>query len=416
MPTMVLTDRAVKNAKPPEGGRLEIWDSVIGQDATLPGAFGLRVTPRGVKSWVVMYRVNGKQTRMTLGTFPAFGLAEARAMAREALQMAGRGDDPARMREAARKATAGARTTGQEIRQFIERYAKPKNRSWRETERIFEYYVIPRIGDVPLEQVRRVDIVELLDGIVDQGRPYMANRVLAGVRRFFNWTVERGALDLSPASQIKAPAKEVSRDRVLSQDEIGAIWLACEEIGWPFGPLFQLLLVTAQRRDEVAHMRWSNVDLDRMLWTIPREGAKSDRAHDVPLSPRAVAILHALPRTGDLTFSTNRRTPVSGFSRAKRRCDELSGVSGWRLHDLRRTAASGMAGLEVPPYVVEKVLNHTQGQISGVAAVYNRYGYSSEKADALLAWSKAMDGIVGSGATQLGLAADSPANVVKLHA
>jgi integrase len=188
-------------------------------------------------------------------------------------------------------------------------------------------------------------------------------------------------------ASIKAPARESSRDRVLSEEEIGRIWSACEGMGWPFGPLIQLLLVTGQREDEVAGMRWSDIDLKSCVWTLPREMSKSDRLNQVPLPLLALQILEALPRTGELVFSTTGTTPVSGFSKAKKRCDRLSGVESWRFHDLRRTVASGMAKLKVEPWVVEKVLNHQTGQLSGVAGVYNRWGYLDEKREALERWA-----------------------------
>jgi integrase len=159
-------------------------------------------------------------------------------------------------------------------------------------------------------------------------------------------------------------------------------------MGWPFGPLFQLLLVLGQREDEIAGMRWSDLDLVRGVWTLPREASKSDRLNQVPLPALARQIIEQLPRTGsELVFSTTGSTPVSGFSKAKKRCDQLSGVTGWRLHDLRRTVASGMARLKVEPWVVEKVLNHQTGQLSGVAGVYNRWGYFDEKQEALERWA-----------------------------
>jgi integrase len=225
----------------------------------------------------------------------------------------------------------------------------------------------------------------------------MANRVLAAVRRFWNWCLEQGKAEASPVASIKAPAKESSRDRVLSEDEIRRIWSACDQMGWPFGLLIQLLLVTGQREDEVAGMRWSDIDLKSGVWTLAREMSKSDRLNQVPLPSLALQILEALPRTGALVFSTTGSTPVSGFSKAKARCDCLSGVEGWRFHDLRRTVASGMARLKVEPWVVEKVLNHQTGQLSGVAGVYNRWGYLDEKREALEKWAMNLGGLLGNG-------------------
>jgi integrase len=220
--------------------------------------------------------------------------------------------------------------------------------------------------------ILRKDVISLIDGIVDRGAPIQANRTLAVLRRLFNWAVERELLDANPVSGMSMPAVEASRDRVLSDDEIRLFWSACEEIGWPFGPVFKLLLVTAQRRDEVGTAEWHEIDLATRLWTIPREKSKNDLAHEVHLSNLAIDLIKALPRIAvpcdgdgkhltehEYVFTTNGVRPASGYSRAKRRLDadmlkrlakqkrDLDHEAGraviaeWTLHDLRRTAASG---------------------------------------------------------------------------
>ena len=389
MPAQKLTARTIENAKAPTEGRLELWDSLV-------RGFALRITDRGSKSWIVMYRLNGKQRRLTLGAYPAYPLGEAREMARETLNSVARGIDPAEEKKAARDAVPPPEPEIVEkvVHEFIERHAKPKTRKWRETERMFEIYVLPKWGPRPIEAIARRDVNDLLDDIIDQGKPYSANKVLSHVRRFFNWCVERDILDATPVAKVKAPAKEVSRDRVLSDDELRSVWRAWDAMGWPFGQAFKLLLATGQRRDEVATMRWSDIDPQSRLWTLPRESTKSDRLHEVPLSPLAIEILEAVPKLGDYVFTTTGDRPISGFSKAKKRCDTLSAVSGWRLHDLRRTCASGMARLGIAPHVVEKVLNHASGTISGIAAVYNRHGYTEEKKAALNTWARALEAII----------------------
>jgi integrase len=393
MPTARLSAKLIENLKPPVQGRADYWDSVISEDDALPGSFGLRLFASGVKSWQIMYRVAQRdgslvQKRMTLGNYPAYGLSEAREMAREALKKLARGTDPSEDRKNAKAKLAATPSVEEAAREFIAQYVKPRNRSWRETERIFNRYVLPVWGERLLPTITRSDVADLLSGIAAGGAPYMANRVLAAVRRFWNWCLEQGKVEASPATNVKAPGREVSRDRILSDQEIQAFWQACERMGWPFGPLFQLLLLLGQREDEISGMRWSDVDLARGMWTLPREASKSDRLNQVPLPALALQILEQLPRAnGGLVFSTTGVTPVSGFSKAKKRCDQLSGVTGWRLHDLRRTVASGMARLKVEPWVVEKVLNHQTGQLSGVAGVYNRWGYVDEKREALGRWA-----------------------------
>ncbi len=374
-----LTTVGVERLKPPAKGRADYADAV------LPGLH-LRVTEKCHKSWSVVYRINGKQRRMTLGSYPRLDLIDARAAAREALQAVDRGVDPIQLRRAAEPAALS--TFGAVARSFIERYAKPQLTSWAETQSVLERYVLPQWGGRPIADIAKRDVILLLDQVADGGGS--ANRVLGAARRVFNWACERDMLDASPTTYIKRPVKAVARDRVLTDDEVVAVWAACEELSYPMGAFVKLLLVTAQRRTEVATMQWSNVDLDAAVWTLPAERAKSGRAHQVPLSPLALDILNSVPQfDGPYIFTTTGgERSVSGYSRAKRRLDALAPVADWRLHDLRRTAASGMAKLGTPVNVLSKVLNHVSaGAHGGVTAIYNRYAYEDEKRQALDAWA-----------------------------
>ena len=218
----------------------------------------------------------------------------------------------------------------------------------------------------------------------------------------------------SPVAGLKAPTSEAARDRVLSNEEIVYFWKGCEALGWPFGPMFRLLLLTAQRRDEVGGAEWREIDLDKRMWTIPRERAKNDRTHEVHLSELALEIISELPKISrsradgvgselsPYLFTTNGDRPASGFSKAKDRLDQFmldqlgaeleaggrdpdkACIEGWILHDLRRTAATGMAKLNIAPHVVDRILNHVSGTIRGVAAVYNRHAYLEERKSALV--------------------------------
>lgn len=257
--------------------------------------------------------------------------------------------------------------------------------------------------------------------MVDRGSPINANRLLAVLRRMFNWCIERGLVERSPCEKLKAPAAEQARDRVLSDDEIRAAWQAFEGVGWPFGRIAQLLLLTGARRDEIAGARWSEIELEAKTWTIAKERSKNGVAHEIPLSDAAIRIIKGLPRIGGkgdgFVFTTTTRAPVSGWSRAKAHVDksipailqagaDLADLpvapAHWTFHDLRRTAASGMAGMGIAPYVVEAVLNHKSGTIKGVAAVYNRYSYATEKRAALDAWARRLEAIVsGLGASNV---------------
>lgn len=400
MPSIKLTAAAVERIKAPPTGRVEYFDAVL-------PAFGLRVTEKGHKSWIVMYRAEGRLRRLTLGSYPAVKLDKARDLAREAFESAAAGGDPAAERKRQRSEQPGTfKATAQT---FIERYAKARQRSWRKTEQILNRDVVPAWGPRPIGSISRADVLELLDGIMDQGKPYMANRVLGHVRTLFNWAVARGLVEASPVAGIRAPGREVKRDRVLTEAEMRAVWAGCDNLGYPFGPLFKLLLATAQRRDEVATARWSDFDLKAGLWTLPREHTKSDRVHEVPLSKLAKDVVKAIPRFGDSQaehlFTSGRcgDAPVSGYSKAKERLDAwlaeqvaegaLPAVARWRLHDLRRTAASGMAKLNVAPHVLSRILNHASDG-TGVTAIYNRYAYEAEKRHALDCWGRYLAQVV----------------------
>ena len=379
--------------------------------------------PSGAASWAFRYRFTGKTRKLTLGRYPDIDLPGARDLAVEARAKLARGEDPAALEKAKKLAARVSAEPDRDLVEtvastFVERYAKKQTRekSWRETERILFREVVGPWRGRRLSTIIRADVHELLDGIVDRGSPIAANRTLAALRRMCSWAVERGIADASPCEKVRAPATETSRDRVLTDDEIRAAWTAFDGAGWPFGPLAQLLLLTGQRLREVAEARWQEVDLDAKTWTIPKERAKNGVAHEVPLSEAALRILRALPRVeagprlAGFIFTTNGRTAVSGFSRAKDGFDKamlaatrraaiergedpeaIEPPENWTMHDLRRSCASGMAGLGIAPHVVEAALNHKSGSIKGVAAVYNRYSYGAEKRAALEAWGRYLD-------------------------
>ncbi len=379
-----LTDAAVNRLKAPESGRTDYWD------AMLPG-FGLRITDKGAKSWVVMYRVGGRLRRLTLGSYPAISLKDARREAGEAMREAAKGNDPATMKALAKHQRVD--TFKEVAEEFIERHAKRNTRSWKATESILNRNATPSWGSRPIGEITRRDVIEALDKVMDRGEPYAANRLLAAVRKLFNWALERDIIDTSPVANIKAPGKESQRDRVLNDDEIKALWAACEKAGYPYGPLVKMLLLTAQRRDEVATMRWSDISKEAKLWTIPSAQTKADRAQEVPLSPLAIEILEALPRqSGPYIFTTTGgELPVSGFSKAKKGLEKLVDFDEWRLHDVRRTSATNMARLGVPGSIIGRVLNHAQ---RGVTAIYDRHTYLPEKRHALETWANKLASII----------------------
>ena len=387
---MKLTARAVETAQP-AAVRREI------PDALMPSLY-LVVQPSGTKSWAVRYRHNGTTRKFTLGSHPAIDLKAARALGGKALRAAAEGRDPGQEKAQARAASAD--TIDRAVAQFIERHCKRKNRprTAQETERLLQLHVMPRWRGRAVSSITRRDVLDVLDRVVDAGAPIAANRVLAASRKLFNWLVARDVIATSPCAGVKPPTDERSRDRVLGDEELRAVWLAAEEIGWPFGAMVKVLVLTGQRRDEVARMEWSEIDFGDKLWTLPRERVKNDEKHEVPLSDAAIAVLKSVPRIAGsrYVFTTNGKGPSSGYSKGKRRLGALlSDMPPWRLHDLRRTTASGMARLGINLPVIEKVLNHASGSFAGIVGVYQKHGFSQEKRRALEAWGAFVAGLAG---------------------
>jgi integrase len=408
----MLTDLSIKNLMRPDNRPDKRTET---PDGKISGLYFV-LQPSGAASWAVRYRLDGKPKKLTLGPFPAIDLTTARRRAQEALGDLARGGDPA----AQKRAQKEARRAQQEVKDrvediaavFVEKHARRKaGVLWAaETERLLRVEIVPAFGATRLGEITKGHVHDLLDSLIDRGSPTTANRALAVLKKLGNWSVERGIVTVSPFAGIKPPALERARDRILSDDEIRIAWRAFGTVGWPFGDIAKLLLLTGMRRDEVAEARWTEIDLVGKTWAIAKERSKNGLAHEIPLSHTAIEILRGMPRIGDkkdgFIFTTNGRTAVSGFSRAKesidkailaamREADEYAEApAGWVFHDLRRTTASGMAGLAIAPHVVEAVLGHRSGTIKGVAAVYNRYSYAIERRAALEAWSRRLHEIV----------------------
>lgn len=379
-----LTDKALEALKP-LAKRYEVHDLYC------PG-LSVRVSPEGRKSFTVKYRYGVSQKRLTIGVYPRMPLAKARERAMDYLRQVDEGTDPSQ-----RRRQPGYRVHAI-VDDFIRQHAKPRNRKWRENERILNRELVAVFGERDIREIKRADVLEIMDAAVERGAHYQANRILSYVRKLFNWCVERGIIEISPINGLKAPTKEVSRDRILTDNEIKAVLSCSRNDVYPFRQFVPLLLATAQRRGELASIRWIDVDFEAKEWVIPAERSKNGKPHVVPLSSFALDLLAEIPRFLDCdgyVFTTTRRSPISGFSKALRRLWEASGSTDWRFHDLRRTAASGMARANVPPHVIEKVLNHTSGIISGVAAVYNKWGYNPEKRAALEQWGAYLSGVDG---------------------
>lgn len=355
----------------------------------------LGVGTTGAKSWIVRFRFEGKPRKLTLGRYPALSLAAARRAAADALFEVSQGRDPTAAKRA-RKASQvrsgpAAGTVGAAIESYISkaasqrktgdqiaRYLRKELASWRERQ---------------LSGIGKADIHELLDAIVARGAPIAANRTLSHMRTFFAWACQRGLLDINPAQGIRAPAAEQARDRVLSLPELRRIMAAAQSMSYPYGHVFRLLALTGQRRSEIANMAWP--EINGATLTLGRERTKNKRPHTVHFAPEALAIIEKAPRFEGvaLVFTAGGRR-LTSWHDEKRRLDAIITADGgpalapWVIHDLRRSAASGMAGLGVPIHVVERILNHTSGTFGGIVSVYQKYSYADECRNALTLWAK----------------------------
>ena len=383
--------RAPQTLAPSATGRL------VFADATTPG-LELRVSVDGRRSWSIRYRPKGgTRQRATYGTYPAKSLAEARARALAIAAAAADGIDlPAREeaeREEQRKGEGRPKTVGALVDDYVARHCNVTQRRPRLVERLFENHVKPAIGDLPLTELRRADLVELLDDLQNKkGLRAQVNRVRSQLIAAFGWGIEREYLDVNPAAAIKRRRLETSRDRVLSQDELRAVWTAAEGLEDPSRTLVKAWILTGQRRDEVRCMTWRELDLKNGLWTLPAARSKAKRDHEVPLAPALVALLDGLPRLGPYVFALGKDRPYSGQRRLKAILDRESKVAGWTLHDLRRTCSTGLAELRTAQDTIDRVLGHAAGSLAGT---YNRHQYLQEKREALDAWADRVDLIVG---------------------
>jgi integrase len=449
MAVVTLTDKRVAAVTPPKAGRTALWDKLT------PG-LALRVTPHDVRTWSVMVWVGPpnarKQRRVRLGHprrvdgEPVLSLAQAREAAREIKKLAAEGK-PLTPTDAARQTPAAANTFAAVAAAYLKQLGeRERDSTVKEAARILLTHAdLAAWRHRPIASITSDMVRELRDEIADRGAGIQSNRTLARLRAMFNWAVDERCIAASPAAGIKPRTGEEERDRVLGDDELRWFWTACDEIGFPFGPLAKLLLLTSARRDEVSTMEFAEIDLERRTWTIPRAKAKNDRQHEVQLSAPAVDILSGLVeqrgkiemlKRSAFVFPTSDGPAVSGFSWAKNRLDaamlkvrrralgqpeddgELRRVMGipngralpveiahWTFHDLRRTAATGMARLNIAPHVVDRILNHTSGTIRGVARIYNRHAYLDERRAALDAWSRFV----------MSLTAEQRTNVVPLR-
>lgn len=395
---MKFTQRMIEALKPKDK-RYEVWE-------TGRNGFGIRVSTKGKKSWLYMYWFENKKRRMTLGAYPMMGLSEAHSAHAAAEDRRDNGFDPGKEKVDGNKDARLAPTVSDLIDEYL---SSTNKRSVNEDRRIFEKDIKPKLGMKKAKDVKRRDVIVLLDEIVKRGAPIGANRTLAATRRLYNWAIGRDIVDFNPCIAIEAPGVEKSRDRVLSEDEIIIFWdgLSNAQMLKSVALILKFQLVTLQRKGEVVTLEWSEIDGN--MWTIPASKAKNNMAHRVPLSDMALKILKeakSIKSEENWVFPSRihgKGLTSSSINRSLLRNREIIGIANITPHDLRRTGASSMASMGIPRLHISKILNHVE---SGITAVYDRHSYDAEKRHALDVWAKKLNGIV--------LDEIVPENVVKL--
>ena len=393
---MKLTKAIVEGLTLPPGTSDKIYF-----DDELPG-FGLRLRQGGKRdgkrSWIAQYRVGSKQRRVTIGTVKTTSFDAARNQARSVLARVHLGSDP-QAEKAERRARASI-TTGAMAERYLAEHAvkRLKPRSYLEVERhLKKHWAV--FARIPIGDVTRSDVAAQLGRITTASGPFASNRARAALSAFFSWAIGEGLADATPVTGTNKATAEISRDRVLTDSELAAIW---REAGiGDYAAIVRLLILTGQRREEVGGMLWSEIDATGgasavgAVWHIGAGRTKNGLPHDVPLEKAALAVLGGIERRAgrDLVFGTGEG-PYQGWSRAKGALDGRIAAAlrmppaPWRLHDIRRTVATRLADLGVLPHVVEAVLNHVSGHKAGIAGVYNRASYANEKRHALDMWNE----------------------------
>jgi integrase len=394
MPIIKMTAASLARLKPPAAGQVDFFDH------SYPG-LALRVSAGDVRSWTYFGRVHGKLKRATLGRFPAMSLAQARRKAGEIAEAMAAGIDPA---AAKREMRLNRDDVASVVEQWLVR-DQARNRSAKHVRQALQRHVLPRWRGRPIASVSRRDVLDLTDDVGDTAGPAAARNIHALLHRLFRWAAQREIVPASPMADLSLPGRAVSRDRVLEDAELATIWKAAAGIMWPFESIFQLLILTGARRDEIGSLRWSEIAGDTIR--IPRERSKNFELRPIPINAPAAEIIKALPRfvRSDFVFSTTGTTAVSGWSRAKAALDAAATdindgmpLAPWRTHDMRRSVATGLQRLGISLQAIEAVLGHVTGSRSGIVGTYQRYAFEPEARAALAAWGEHIQRIVSAGA------------------
>jgi integrase len=375
---MKLTRNAVASFVLPAGK-----DDTVYWDDSLPG-FGVRLRGKS-RSWLIQYRVNGRQHREALGDTRKVTLEAARKVARQRFAQIEFGIDPA-LEKAKRtiEATATALTLGEVARRYLDaKRGELRHNTYRAAQLHLREHWKPLTGR-PLGSIGRADVAAQLQTLAKERGRIAAARSRANLSALYAWAMREALVDSNPTIGTNQPDRGArARERVLNNDELVAIWKTAE--GDDRGGIVRLLILLGCRRQEIGGLSWSEIDLDRGSLTIGSERTKNHRALTLALPPVALAILASVPPRGEFVFGGNRG--FASWSALKAQIDAGSGVRGWRLHDLRRSVATGMADLGVQPHVIEQILNHQSGHKRGPAGIYNRSSYEREKRAALALWA-----------------------------
>jgi integrase len=399
-----LTKRTVESATAPDGKRTILWDSEV-------TGFGVKIG-RTSRTYIVRYRRgaggrNAKRADYTIGKHGSpWTVEQARKEAQRVLGEVAAGRDPQAAKVAARQPVVSRRFEAV-AESFVEKHVASLRASTAgDYRRIVERTLIPAWRGRDVTEIDRAAIIDVIDRKATTA-PGAARLTFAVIGSLFGWAQQRGLVDANPCHGMKAPPAPKARDRVLSDEEVVRVWRASEKVGGLGGAVVRFLLATGQRKGEVTGARWDDVDLEAGVWTIPGERAKNGKAHEVDLPPLALAILRERPRLGPFIFGANGDAPFQGMGKAKERLDKalvddaneagLPQLEPWRLHDLRRTAASGMAALGFQPAVIERVLNHVSGAQGGLVGVYQRFDYRAQRKQAVEAWCAHIEGALAGG-------------------
>lgn len=363
---------------------------------------GVRVTPNGKRSFVFMYRFDGKPRMMTLGEFPKTKFADAGVLHTAAQKLLEEGIDPAAKKIKEKQDYKDSDTIDGLSEMFME-WAKKNKKSWEEDQRIINKDILPMLGSLKVQDVKKKDILAIIDKVVARGATVTANRTLACIRKMLNFAVERDIIEVSPCHSVKMPSKESPRDRVLTQDEIMTFWQGLDNDKVAMSKetklALRLVLATAQRKGEILEAEWSEIDMQNRWWTIPKEKAKNGLSHRVPLSDKTIELLNELKvLTGEYKYILPNRDDkekhltewvLSGA--INKNFEHIGVVVKFTPHDLRRTAVSHMTSMGISRFIVKKILNHAD---KDVTAVYDRHSYDKEKRFALDAWGAELSRIL----------------------